>query len=331
MKKSIYLLGLLLLVACANDDEPTGQQVQNTYPLTIEVTENPLIPDGEEGSSTRAAIVTTSSFDKFYLNYKYDDYYPNDEQDKQTITKTSEIWSGGGWPNDARTAPDTKVAWYAYTAGTFNWTEGNPKNPYVHFTVEELATNQKDLLVAKLTNKTWNNCGGNLNFTFDHACAALRFLVKKAKNLDDYTLSISPSNEISIKLFNVVKEGKYYFDKTPSWELVNNGSSYTLYSGSFNNLSSDEYTELTQGTGPYLFIIPQILTAWNHSGNPANTYIELNCSISKSEFSYSGKAYIPFGATLEAGKKYDVKINIGMNSLYKVENNTASLIIPQNS
>ena len=327
MKKSIYLLGLLLLAACANDDEPTGQQVQNTYPLTIEVTENPLIPDGEEGSHTRAAITDNSSFATFYLNYLYNSVYLESEA-KQTITKTSEIWSGGGWPNDAITAPNTKVAWYAYTDGTFICTD---ENPYVRFTVEELATNQKDLLVAKLTNKTWNNCGGNLNFTFDHACAALRFYVKKAKNLDGYTLSISPSNEISIKLFNVVKEGKYYFDMTPSWELVDNRSSYTLYSGSFNNLSSDAYTELTQGTGPYLFMIPQKLTAWNHSGNPANTYIELNCSISKGGFSYSGKAYIPFGATLEASKKYDVKINIGMNSLYKVVNNTASLIIPQNS
>ena len=328
MKKSIYLLGLLLLAACANDDEPTGQQVQNTYPLTIEVTENPLIPDGEEGSSTRAAITDNSSFATFYLNYQYNSVY-SESKDKQTITKTSGTWSGGSWPSDAGEGhPEVNVTWYAYTDGTFNCTD---ENPYVRFTVEELATNQKDLLVAKLTNKTWNNCGGNLNFTFDHACAALRFLVKKAKNLDDYTLSISPSNEISIKLFNVVKEGKYYFDKTPSWELVDNRSSYTLYSGSFDNLSSDAYTELTQGTGPYLFIIPQELTAWNQSGNPANTYIELNCSISKSEFSYSGKAYIPFGATLEAGKKYDVKINIGMNSLYKVVDNKAYLIIPQNS
>lgn len=326
MKKSIYFLGLLLLAACANDDEPTGQQVQNTYPLTIEVTETPMT--GEEMGSSRAAITTISTLTTFYLNYQYNSVYG----DKQSITNASGTWSGGSWPSDAGEGhSDVNVTWYAYTDGTFNWPNEGPKNPYVRFTVEELATNQKDLLVAKLTDKTWNNCGGNLNFTFYHACAALRFLVKKAKNLDDYTLRISPSNEISIKLFNVVKEGKYYFDKTPSWELVDNRSSYTLYSGSFDNLSSDAYTELTQGTGPYLFIIPQILTAWNHSGNPANTYIELNCSISKSGFSYSGKAYIPFGATLEAGKKYDVKINIGKNSLYKVENNTASLIIPQNS
>ena len=109
MKKNIYLLGLLLLAACANDDEPTGQQVQNTYPLTIEVTENPLIPDGEEGSSTRAAITTTSSLDKFYMSYGYsgDATYSNMEADKSTEGKWT---TTGSWPG---AGDDTEVTWYA--------------------------------------------------------------------------------------------------------------------------------------------------------------------------------------------------------------------------
>ena len=36
-------------------------------------------------------------------------------------------------------------------------------------------------------------------------------------------------------------------------------------------------------------------------------------------------AYVPFGTSFEKGKKYDVKINIGKNSLYSAPNTT---IIP---
>lgn len=317
MKKSIYLLGLLLLAACANDDEPTGQQVQNTYPLTIEVTENPLIPDGEEGSHTRAAITDNSSFATFYLNYQYNTTYSGSE-DKQTITKTSGTWSGGSWPSDVREGnPDVNVTWYAYTDGTFNGTDENSKNPYVSFTVEELATNQKDLLVAKLTDKTWNNCGGNLNFTFDHACSALRFWVKKSTNLNDYTLNIS-----SIVLKNVIKVGKYFF-KTGSWELGATSTDYTLYSGSATPLGSTDYIPMDGGTPSYLFLIPQTLTAWPPTGTLSNTYLEITCTITKVSDSsnvFSGTAYMPFGLAFEKGHQRNVKINIGKNSLYSNPN-----------
>ena len=318
MKKNIYFLGLLLLAACANDDEPTGQQVQNTYPLTIEVTENPLTPDGEEGSSTRAAITIISTLTTFYLNCQYNSVY-SESGDKQSITNASGTWSGGSWPSDAGEGhSDVNVTWYAYTDGTFNWTEGNPKNPYVHFTVEELATNQKDLLVAKLTDKTWNNCGGNLNFTFDHACSALRFWVKKSTNLNDYTLNIS-----SIVLKNVIKVGKYFF-KTGSWELGATSTDYTLYSGSATSLGSDDYVSL-QDDGDYLFFIPQTLTAWTPTSALGNTYLEITCTIKNGENTvYNDTAYIPFGTANEKpflkGMKHDVKINIGKNSLYSAPN-----------
>lgn len=308
MKKSIYLLGLLLLAACANDDEPTGQQVQNTYPLTIEVTENPLIPDGEEGSHTRAAITDNSSFATFYLNYQYNTTYSGYD-DKQTITKTSEIWSGGGWPNDAKTAPDTKVAWYAYTAGTFNWTYDNPKEPYVRFTVEELATNQKDLLVAKLTDKTWSNCGGNLNFTFYHACAALRFYVKKASNISSNTLSVS-----SVVLRHVAKQGNYYFNAmawTPITTDASDFTDYTLYSGSDKSITSS-YTRLngTNEDDSYLFLIPQELVGNVSTG----TYVEIAWKSNYGSHA-SGTARIPLSKVLVKGYKYDVKINVGATTL----------------
>lgn len=304
-------MGLLLLAACANDDEPTGQQVQNTYPLTIEVTENPLIPDGEEGSSTRAAITTTSSLTTFCMDYVYGTSTHGNEE--ATINPAG-TWDAGTWPSDAA-SNGFNVDWYAHTSYTkdgstitsdFNLDGTN--RPYISFSVVEDVSKQKDLLVATASG-TYTGTNNKLSFTFDHACSALRFWVKKSTNLNDYTLNIS-----SIVLKNVIKVGKYFF-KTRSWELGATSTDYTLYSGSAISLGSTNYIPMDGVTPSYLFLIPQTLTAWNHPGNPANTYIELNCSISKSGFSYSGKAYIPFGATLEAGKKYDVKINIGMNSL----------------
>ena len=321
MKKNIYLLGLLLLAACANDDEPTGQQVPNAYPLTIEVTENPLIPDGEEGSSTRAAITTTSSLTTFCMDYVYDTSTHGNEE--ATINPAG-TWDAGTWPYDAA-SNGFNVDWYAHTSYTkagstitsdFNLDGTN--RPYISFSVVEDVSKQKDLLVATASGTYTGTNKGKLSFTFDHACSALRFWVKKSTNLNDYTLNIS-----SIVLKNVIKVGKYFF-KTGSWELGATSTDYTLYLGSATSLGSDDYVSL-QGDGDYLFFIPQALTAWNHTGELSDTYLEITCTIKNGENTvYSGKAYIPFGTANEKpflkGKKHDVKINIGKNSLYSAPN-----------
>ena len=302
MKKSIYLLGLLLLVACANDDEPTGQQVQNTYPLTIEVTENPLIPDGEEGSSTRAAITTTSSLNGFNMYYVYG---TTPSSDSRTATKdgdgkwtTTESWPGAGG--------DTEVTWYAYTDGTFNLNGGNP---YINFIVEESATNQKDLLVATASG-TYTGTNGNLSFTFNHACAALRFQVKKSSNLGEHSLTVS-----SIVLKNVFKHGKYYYDTdTGYWELITTDPSkditnYTLFSGSMTPGSSYTFLNGSENDS-YLFLIPQELKGDVSSG----TYVEIAWQSNYGSHA-SGTAKIPLSKELKKGHRHDIKISIGTTTL----------------
>ncbi len=312
-KLIFVLLTSLALGACSNsdDDELTSQQPK-FYPMTIEVTENPMVQDGEGGGTTRAAITTNSSLDKFYMDYKYSST-GSDGTSPETARKYIEgKWSGGSWPGDA-VSSNAEVTWYAYTGGTFNLNGGTP---YIDFTVDENATTQKDLLVATASG-TYIGTGGKLSFTFDHACSALRFYVKKSPNLDSYTLSVS-----SIVLKNVKKHGKYYYG-TSSWNNIDTYTNYTLYSGSAMTLGSDktkDYVALNGNFGtagePYLFIIPQTLTAWDTTGDLSNTYLELTCTISTSTQVYSGTAYIPFAATFEKGTKYDVKINIGKNSLY---------------
>ena len=304
-KLIFVLLTSLALGACSNsdDDELTSQQPK-FYPMTIEVTENPMVQDGEGGGTTRAAITTNSSLDKFYMSYVYGS---EASSDPITATKGSEgKWSStGSWPDTS-----DEVTWYAYTDDTFNQTEDANKLPYINFTVEEAAASQHDLLVATASG-TYSGTGGKLSFTFDHACSALRFYVKKSTNINDKTLTVS-----SIVLKNVIKDGKYYYG-TQSWTLGTTSTDYTLLSSS-QTLASDSYVLLNGSEDDsYLFLIPQTLTAWNPSGALSNTYLELTCTITNTSTQvYSGTAYIPFNATFKKGTKYDVKINIGKNSLY---------------
>ena len=326
-----FLLSLLLFAACSSDNDEQVQQPQpeKSYPLTIEVTENPMTGDGEN-SSNRAAITDNSSLASFKMDYTYG---TTDSESSFTASKdTDGKWtsSGANWPGDAVDDPGISVNWHAYTGGTFNYNSGNP---YINFTVDESAASQKDLLVAKTTD-TWTNCSGHLSFTFDHVCSALRFFVKKSTNLNSYTVNIT-----SVRLCNVIKRGKYYFG-TPSWntdDYIDTRSNYTLYTGTAITLGSgsSDWKPLNggendiTGTNPYLFLIPQTLTAWDTSTPIASvttqSYIEIECTISGTT-NYSGTAYIPFGIVLAQGTVYNnLKINIGKNSLYKAPN---TLIIP---
>lgn len=310
-KLLILLLIATGLAACSNDDEVAPVQER---PITVTVSEKPFTAPTSNAApvrSTRAAITTTETFSAFSIDYVYG---TAPSTGKRTATKTAGTWNvDGSWPDT-----DKNVNWYAHSDGTFH--RDDDGTPYVSFTVDENAAQQKDLLVATLST-SYEECSGDLNFTFDHATAAIRFYVKKAKNLSDYTLTVS-----NVKLSGVVKTGDYYFN-TPEWTLGNTTSSYTLYDGTAKTLNDTDYEALDATDAPYLFLIPQTLTAWDPSSAPANTYLELACVISKGGGNvFNDTAYIPFAATLDAGTQYDVKINIGKNLLY---NNSGNKIITE--
>lgn len=307
IKTNIVLLSLALCAACSNDSDDQTPPLQ-PRPLTIEVTENPLIQDGEAGSrNTRAEITTTTSLTAFNLDYVYgaEPSTGSRSAEKDEVSGKWKEKGTEGWPSGAGNGD--VVTWYAHTDGTFILNGGTP---YISFTVDENAAYQKDLLVATASG-TYSATSGKLSFTFDHACAALRFYVKKAKNLDGKTLSVS-----SIVLKNVVKQGNYFYG-TGAWTLSDTRTNYTLLE-SATALASDTYT-LLNGTeaNSYLFLIPQTLTAWDPTTTLGNTYLEVTCSIDGGS---SQTAYIPFGTTFAKGTSYDVKINIGKNSLYSGPN-----------
>ena len=325
-----FLLSLLLFAACSSDNDEQVQQPQpeKSYPLTIEVTENPMTGDGEK-SSNRAAITDNSSLASFKMDYTYGT--SSCSESSFTASKDTEgKWtSTATWPSSAVSPGTTEVTWHAYTDGAFNYNNGTP---YINFSVDELATGQKDVLVATAI-ETYNNTYDSntetckFSYTFNHACSAVRFLVKKSSNLvtpTPYTVNIS-----SIKLCNVVKQGKYYFG-TSTWELADTRTEWTLTSDPLINLGSESYVNLN-AADDYLFMIPQALTAWDTTTDIASaitqSYLEIECNVyqgSTKVFPTTsatyGTAYIPFGTANEKpflkGKKHEVKINIGKNSLY---------------
>lgn len=306
-KLCILLLIATGLAACSNDDEVITAQER---PITVTVSEKPFTTPTSNAApvrSTRAAITTTETFSAFSIDY----VYGTAPTGSRTATKTAGTWTvDGSWPD-----PEKEVNWYAHSDGEFNLNEDDNNKPYVSFTVDENAEQQKDLLVSTLS-KSYDECSGHLNFTFDHACAAVKFYAKKAKNMSDYTLTVS-----SVILSGVVNTGDYHYD-TSEWTLGKATSSYTLYDGTAKTLTNSDYEALDATEAPYLFLIPQTLTAWAPPSAPANTYLELTCTISKNGSNvFNGAAYIPFAATLAEGTQYDVKINIGKNSLYNSSGN----------
>lgn len=296
----------LLFAACSKDENNHQETAPTLRPLTIEVTETPYVnPDASANApGNRAAITTTSTLTSFALRYVYGSTVASNDIN---ITKISNgKWSGGSWPD-----PESTVNWYAKTAGTFS----NDGGAHIHFNA---ITDQKDLLVATASG-TYSETGGNLTFNFNHACAALRFYVKKSTNLNDYTLSVS-----NVRLCNVKKQGDYYYG-TSSWSSVETNAEFVLYYGSAKTLGSSVYEALDASDAPYLFLIPQELTAWNGTTDITDLVCSLQflCKITRNSDSHvmhDGTAYIPFAAVLEKGYQYDVKINIGKNSLYSGPN-----------
>ena len=316
----ILALATTALTACSSDDSETTPQSQQKRQISISVSEKPFAtPDGAsvKGLNTRGAILTTPTLNEFYMTGVYG-------TKPYTADKTATKTETGKWTamTDYWPETDDMVHWYAYntpnTPGTFNLTDAD-KRPYLDFTVKEEPVSQLDLLVSK-TSDSYAKCDGNLFFEFDHACAALRFYVKKAKNMSDYSITVSDA-----WLCNVVKEGEFYFDDN-SWILdeEKGKQNHPLYrdqgQGRTLNLNDTEYQALDSHDDPYLFLIPQTLTSWDASSNTGGCYIKVTCQIIRtadSHLVHSGDVYIPFSGILAKGYQYDVNVNIGKNSLYK--------------
>ena len=237
MKKLLLALGIIALAACekSSDEIITPPDSQSPRLLTVEVSETPM---HDENASARnmtrtEAATTTETLSAFSMNYMANKY---------DFTKSG-TWSTNEWPYGVPN--DTKIDFYAYNGGTFNYNEGNP---YVNFTMDDNdAFNQKDFLVAA-NNKSFNDNNGVVPLSFDHACAAVQFKVFKQGDAD---ITVN-----SIVLKNVMKTGDYYYNESTQWQHLSNATDYLLTDGDITVTTDKQLLPCH-----WLFIIPQSKTS----------------------------------------------------------------------
>ena len=310
--KYIKLMALLLavgLTACSSDDEvergllpedssnlkqrpPFSDDSQAQRLIIVEVEETPMTDISapkEEKMETRATATTTSTLAAFSMNYQ--------QGNKYNFTKTGTGWSSFDWPGSVEN--NERIDFYAYTHGTFNYNDGNP---YLNFTVDELAPNQYDLLVAEHKQISYNEVKdsegkAHVSLSFNHACAAIQFKIGQSQTLANKSVTFK-----SITLVDVNNSGKYYYNQTPAWQEQSGNAYYTLEDASSISIpvstkTHDNARLLKCGC---LFMIPQA-----HS----NAIIRIGYNTNKT-------ADISLGPiNWEAGKLYTISIRLGTNTI----------------
>ncbi|MCR5819650.1 MAG: fimbrillin family protein [Bacteroidaceae bacterium] len=274
------LLALACLTACSSDDDEATPDNSTKRPLTVEVTENPMVDENgtpRKTVTTRGTEITTSSLSSFSMNY---------QNNKYDFSKTGSTWNTNTWPSVEN---DTKIDFYAYNGGTFNYNSGSP---YLNFTVEDYASNQKDLLVATHKQISYNDAGGKVTLAFDHVCAAVKFrmcIISGESGINGHTILIT-----SVVLNGAKKSGTYHYD-TATWDEVSTVEPYTLTTGSFTPATYPTYTTLPCG---YLFLIPQ-------------TKEGLSLTISYTDGGTEKSKNYPLTGTWQTGYEYTVNIYVG--------------------
>lgn len=276
MKKLILLLSVFAFVAC-NDDKDDNISYLPSVPepqrlLTVEVSEDPM---QGKGAMTKAAVITTASLSKFWMNYQ--DLY------KYDFTKTGDTWNTATWP--ASVDSDDKIDFYAYNGGTFTW--NGASDPYVSFSMDENAFKQNDLLVATTHKKiSYNDNDGKVLLTFNHVCAAVQFYIYK-QEAADYVVK-------SVVLKDVAKQGSYHYNSN-SWTDVNTKTDYTLTNG---DIAPSTTPTLLPCEG--MFFIPQEKSA-----------IGIEVTYTKNGSTQKTKTLHMASGTWQAGYQYTEKIKIG--------------------
>lgn len=290
----LSLLAGFMLIACSNEDE--AMISEENPPLIINVSETPMTEHGAPANvaTKRGAIVDNTNFSTFYMRY--------DEGGKSyTVTK-----SGSTWTADPNNSPGSGThTFYAFSAGTFQWNEGNP---YVYLSVDPNIPDQKDFLAAVDAGVT----GYEVNLSFRHVCSAVQFKISKTEEMANYEIVVNDA-----ALCNVVSEGDYYFI-SDTWALSSTKNSYTLNTSPFTLTTTPTDLNAASGT-KYLFMIPQMLTAWDKteiSGSTTGCYLRLNCTIKKgssyvSGYSSNAYAYLPVGGSWTKGTKYIITLKVG--------------------
>lgn len=279
-------MSVIALAACGDNDDAVPIPIEPTPSprlLTVEVSENPML-DNEASArvmNRTAAATTTATLSSFTMNYT-DAWYNN-------FTKTGGTWSTADWPYGVN--ENTKIDFYAYNAGSFQWNSGTP---YVSFTMDEDAFSQKDLLVATHKQISYNDTKGVVSLTFDHACAAVQFQICQTKKVTDEGKNFIIN---SVVLKNVCKNGDYYYDS--GWTLGSNLTDLTLTNSTITLTTVYQLLPCQ-----WLFLIPQ-----------SQDGIQLEIKYTVDEGAEKTKILNVGTDSWEQGKQYTVNIRVGSSFL----------------
>lgn len=279
-------MSVIALAACGDNDDAVPIPIEPTPSprlLTVEVSENPM-QDNEASArvmNRTAAATTTATLSSFTMNYT-DAWYNN-------FTKTGGTWSTADWPYGVN--ENTKIDFYAYNAGSFQWNSGTP---YVSFTMDEDAFSQKDLLVATHKQISYNDAKGKVSLTFDHACAAVQFQICQTKTVTEQKHSFTIN---SVVLKNVCKNGDYYYDS--GWTLGSNLTDLTLTNSTITLTTAYQLLPCQ-----WLFLIPQ-----------SQDGIQLEIKYTVDEGAEKTKILNVGTDSWEQGKQYTVNIRVGSSFL----------------
>ena len=279
-------MSVIALAACGDNDDAVTTPVEPAPTprlLTVEVSENPM-QDNEASAremKRTAAATTTATLSSFTMNYT-DAWYNN-------FTKTGGTWSTADWPYGVN--ENTKIDFYAYNAGSFQWNSGTP---YVSFMMDEDAFSQKDLLVATHKQISYNDAKGKVSLTFDHACAAVQFQICQTKTVTEQKHSFTIN---SVVLKNVHKDGDYNYDS--GWTLGSNLTDLTLTNSTITLTTAYQLLPCQ-----WLFLIPQ-----SQGG------IQLEIKYTVDEGAEKTKILNVGTDSWEQGKQYTVNIRVGSSFL----------------
>lgn len=286
MRELFFVMSVIALAACGDNDDAVPIPIEPTPSprlLTVEVSENPM-QDNEASArvmNRTAAATTTATLSSFTMNYT-DAWYNN-------FTKTGGTWSTADWPYGVN--ENTKIDFYAYNAGSFQWNSGTP---YVSFTMDEDAFSQKDLLVATHKQISYNDTKGVVSLTFDHACAAVQFQICQTKKVTDEGKNFIIN---SVVLKNVCKNGDYYYDS--GWTLGSNLTDLTLTNSTITLTTAYQLLPCQ-----WLFLIPQ-----------SQDGIQLEIKYTVDEGAEKTKILNVGTDSWEQGKQYTVNIRVGSSFL----------------
>ena len=214
------------------------------------------------------------------------------------------------WPGD-----DSELSFYAYApetpGGTLTMTPD--AKTLTGFSPATDPAQQVDFITSQATGRRSVNESTGVPLTFNHQLSQIEVTAKSDNTA--YTYAIT-----GVRIGNPVSTGDFDFN-TSAWTL---GTNKAIYEETYTTPKTLGSTPVSiMGDEGAMMLIPQTLTAWNHSSDPSNSsggaYISIKLQINTVDgaqvypFPSDGDcqwAAIELPDTWEAGKKYVYNLDL---------------------